>query len=97
MSQSNEYLMRMRQNTYGSSGNQNNSQNPNANNPNQNQNQNQNTQPNTNQNQPPNNQQVEPDSSNSCDKLICESWNLTLLVVSILTIAMIAGLLIAYK
>ena len=73
MSQSNEYMLKMRQNNYGSSGNQNNQENINQ------------------------NQQQESEDPNSCGKLVCEKWNLTLLILTILSVSIILGILIAYR
>ena len=92
MSQSNEYLLRMRQQQYGATGNQ-----P-ANNNNNNQYSNlpqSNTM--TSNNNYQQNKPVEIDDPNSCGNLMCETWNLTLLIGTILSVAIIVGLIIAYK
>ena len=91
MSQSNEYLLRMRQQTYGSSGQQSipQSQPPinNTNNYTQLQ-----PQPQQERYNPP-----EIEDPNSCGNLICEKWNLILLFSTLLSISILGGLLIAFK
>ena len=86
MSQENDYLLRMRQQNYNTGTYSNNYQNNYQRN---------NTM--TNEQQPQPYKQSSSDDPNSCYNLVCDGWNLALLMGTVLSIAFIVGLIIAYK
>lgn len=83
MSQDTDYLLRMRQQTYNSGAYSNTNQNNYQ-------------RGNTMTNEQDYKQQTS-DDPNSCSKLVCEGWNLALLMGTLLSISLIVGLIIAYR